>query len=169
MQKASFFRRRNGQAGFTLVEIGVVLVIISLLAVMAKQAISKINIRARSSIVVNDFRVIAGAMQTYFTQNGAWPAATAPGVMPTAMQGYLKDTNWSKPTPIGGYYTWATNSTQGGTRYSAVIIISSASGSNITTDVTQLTDIDKKGDDGNTTTGNIILGASNYLVYVVER
>jgi len=161
--------RRNSQAGFTLVELGVVVLIISVLMAIAMQAFRKYSMRTRSSIVLNDFRVIAGAMQSYNQEFAAWPPTTAAGTMPTAMQGYLKQANWTQPTPIGGYYTWATNSLQGGTRYQAVIIISTAKGNKITTDSGQLTDIDKKGDNGNTATGNIFLGANNYLVYVVER
>jgi prepilin-type N-terminal cleavage/methylation domain-containing protein len=163
------FPYRNARAGFTLVELGVVVVIVSLLALMSIEATRKLSIRTRTSLVLNDFRVIGGAMNFYNAQNGSWPPTTAPGVMPAAMQGYVVPTAFMNRSPIGGYYTWATKSLQGGTTYQAVIIISSANGSNITTDATQLTDIDKKGDDGNLATGSIFLGASNYLVYVVAK
>jgi len=169
MHKHPRFPRRNDQAGFTLVELGVVTVIISILAMMSVQAYRRMSIRSRTSIVLNDFRIIGGAMNAYDLEKGAWPPSAAPGVMPTAMQGYVTSSNFTSPTVIGGYYTWATNSLQGGTTYQAVIIISSANGNNITPDTGQLTDIDKKGDDGNLAAGNIFLGASNYLVYVVAR
>jgi prepilin-type N-terminal cleavage/methylation domain-containing protein len=169
MNNPTRFHHRNAQAGFTLVEIGVVTVIISILGMMAVQAYRRTSIRSRTSIVLNDFRVIGGAMNAYDLEKGAWPPSAVPGVMPAAMQGYVTQSNFTAPTVIGGYYTWATNSLQGGTTYQAVIIISSANGNNITSDTGQLTDIDKKGDDGNLATGNIFLGASNYLVYVVAR
>jgi prepilin-type N-terminal cleavage/methylation domain-containing protein len=169
MHKLSHFPRRNARAGFTLVEISLVVVIVSILAMMSVQAYRRIGIRSRTSVVINDFRVIGGAMNAYDLEKGAWPPSAAPGVMPAAMQGYVTQSNFTSPTVIGGYYTWATNSLQSGTTYQAVIIISSANGNNITTDAGQLTDIDKKGDDGNLATGNIFLGASNYLVYVVAK
>ena len=169
MHKHPRFPHRNAQAGFTLVELGVVTMIISILGLMGVQAYRRMSIRSRTSVVLNDFRVISGAMNAYDLDKGAWPPSAAPGVMPAAMQGYVTQTNFTNPTVIGGYYTWATNSLQGGTTYQAVIIISSANGSNITADTGQLIDIDKKGDDGNLTTGNIFLGASNYLVYVVAK
>jgi prepilin-type N-terminal cleavage/methylation domain-containing protein len=169
MHKPPRSPHRGAQAGFTLVELGVVTVIISILAMMSVQAYRRMSIRSRTSIVLNDFRIIGGAMNAYDLEKGAWPASAAPGVMPIAMQGYVTSSNFTSPTVIGGYYTWATNSLQGGTTYQAVIIISSANGNNITADTGQLTDIDKKGDDGNLATGNIFLGASNYLVYVVAK
>ena len=169
MNNPTRFPLRNTQAGFTLVELGVVTVIISLLAMMAVQAFKRISVRSRTSAVLNDFRVIGGAMNAYSMEKGGWPPTTAAGVMPVAMQGYVIQSNFTSPSPIGGYYTWATNSLQSGTTYQAVIIISSANGNNITTDAGQLADIDKRGDDGNLATGNILLGASNYLVYVVAR
>jgi len=169
MHKPTRFPHRNARAGFTLVELGAVVVIISLLAMMALQAFKRLSVRTRTTAVLNNFRVLAGAMNFYDGQNAAWPPTTAAGVMPAALQGYVASTNFTSPSPIGGYYTWATNSLQGGSTYQAVIIISSANGSNITTDQGQLLDIDKRGDDGNLTTGNIFLGASNYLVYVVAK
>src|SRR5580704_11088189 len=169
MNNPTRFPHRHARGGFTLVELGVVVVIISLLAMMAVQAFKRLSIRARTTAVLNDFRVISGAMNFYDGQNAAWPPTTAPGVLPAVLQGYVTQTNFSSPSPIGGYYTWATNSLQNGVTYQAVIIISSASGNNITTDQGQLLDIDKRGDDGNLATGNIFLGASNYLVYVVAK
>jgi prepilin-type N-terminal cleavage/methylation domain-containing protein len=163
------FSHRHARAGFTLVELGVVVVIISLLAMMAVQALRKIGIRSRTTIVLNDFRVIGGAMNAYSLEKGGWPASAAPGVLPAAMQGYVTLSNFTSPSPVGGYYTWATHSLQGGTTYQAVIIISSANGNSLTTDAGQLADIDSKGDNGNLATGNIFLGASNYLVYVVAK
>jgi type II secretory pathway pseudopilin PulG len=169
MNNPARFPQRNAGAGFTLVEIGVVVVIISLLAMMSIQALKRVGVRSRTSTVLNDFRVIGGAMNAYSLEKGGWPPTTAPGVVPAVAQGYVTASSFTSPSPIGGYFTWATNSLQGGSTYQAVIIISSANGSSITTDAGQLTDIDKKGDDGNLTTGNIFLGAGNYLVYVVAK
>jgi type II secretory pathway pseudopilin PulG len=169
MHNPDFFPQRKTEAGFTLVELGIVVLIISLLAMMAVPALRKVSIRSRTSAVLNNFRIIGGAMNAYVLEKGAWPPTTAPGVLPAAMQGYVTNSSFTSPSPIGGYYTWATNSLQGGATYQAVIIISSANGSNITTDAGQLVDIDKRGDNGNLATGNIFLGASNYLVYVVAK
>lgn len=54
-------RRFFSAAGFTLVEIGVVVTIIGLLAALSIPALKKARISARNARVMNDFRVFAGA------------------------------------------------------------------------------------------------------------
>jgi hypothetical protein len=85
------------------------------------------------------------------------------------MEGYLSQTNWSRISPIGGYYQFATQSPQAGSRYAAVITISSARANPVTSDFNQLSDIDRKLDDGNLSTGNFFLGYRNYPVFVLEH
>jgi hypothetical protein len=85
------------------------------------------------------------------------------------MEGYLRATNWSRPTPIGGHYTWAPNSLHQGERYRAAIVISTVTGQPVTEDRHQLLDLDRKIDDGNLETGNLRLGFRNYPVFVLEH
>ncbi|HEY1794189.1 MAG TPA: hypothetical protein VGG34_14830 [Opitutaceae bacterium] len=133
-------------------------------------ALKKSTINARSSAVMNDLRVYAGAFQAYAQEHGDWPAGgAAPGAFPAGMDGYLNQTNWQRTTPIGGNYEFATQSPQGGNRYAAVIIIASSTANPVTSDANQLTDIDKKLDDGNLATGNFFLGYRNYPVFILEH
>lgn len=119
---------------------------------------------------MNDLRVYAGAFQSYAQEHGDWPpGGGAPGTFPLGMEGYLNQTNWSRVTPIGGYYQFATQSPQQGNRYAAVIIIASVGGNQVTSDFNQLSDIDRKFDDGNLNSGNLFLGFRNYPVYVLEH
>jgi len=90
-------------------------------------------------------------------------------VFPPGMDGYLSQTNWSRTSPIGGNYQFATQSPQQGSRYAAVIIIASTKNNPVTSDANQLTDIDKKLDDGNLATGNFFLGYRNRPVFVLEH
>jgi type II secretory pathway pseudopilin PulG len=144
--------------------------IIGLLAAAAVPALKKNAINARSSAVMNDLRVFAGAFQAYAQEHGDWPAGgLGPGVFPTGMDGYLGQTNWSRRTPIGGNYEFATQSPQAGGRYAAVIMIASTPGNPVTSDAAQLTEIDKKLDDGNLNTGNFFLGYQNSPVFVLEH
>jgi len=161
--------RDRGEAGFTLVEISVVVFIISLVAALAVPALKKVQIEARSAAVANDLRVFAGALQTYVHERGDWPPGNAdPGVFPAGMEGYLRESNWTRPTPIGGLYTWAPNTLQQGERYRAAIVLSSAGTNAVTTDKNQLLDLDRKVDDGSLDTGNFRLGYRNYPVFVLE-
>jgi hypothetical protein len=127
-------------------------------------------LNARSSAVLNDLRVYAGAFQAYAQEHGDWPpGGGAPGTFPPGMEGYLSQTNWSRISPIGGYYQFATQSPQAGSRYAAVIMISSARANPVSSDFNQLSDIDRKLDDGNLSTGNFFLGYRNYPVFVLEH
>jgi len=119
---------------------------------------------------MNDLRVYAGAFQAYAQEHGDWPpGGMAPGVFPPGMEGYLSQTNWGRVTPIGGYYQFATGSPQLGGRYAAVIIIASVGANQVSSDFIQLSDIDRKLDDGNLGTGNFFLGFRNYPVFVLEH
>jgi type II secretory pathway pseudopilin PulG len=148
----------------------VVVLVIGILAAAAVPALKKNAQNARSSAVMNDLRVYAGAFQAYAQEHGDWPAGGgAPGAFPPGMDGYLSQTNWSRTTPIGGNYQFATQSPQQGSRYAAVIIISSTRKNPVTSDFNQLSDIDTKLDDGDLTTGNFFLGYRNYPVFVLEH
>jgi type II secretory pathway pseudopilin PulG len=148
----------------------VVVLIIGILAALAVPALKKNTLNARSSAVMNDLRVYAGAFQAYAQEHGDWPpGGGAPGVFPSGMDGYLSSTNWSRTTPIGGNYQFATQSPQAGGRYAAVIIISSTANNPVSSDANQLTDLDAKLDDGNLATGNFFLGYRNYPVFVLEH
>jgi type II secretory pathway pseudopilin PulG len=148
----------------------VVVLIIGILAAASVPALKKNAQNARSSAVMNDLRVFSGAFQAYAQEHGDWPpGGGAPGVFPPGMDGYLGPTNWSRTTPIGGNYQFATQSPQGGGRYAAVIIISSTAGNPVSPDFNQLSDIDTKLDDGNLATGNFFLGFRNYPVFALEH
>jgi len=162
--------RLAGEAGFSLVELSVVVFIISLLVAIAVPALKRVQLESRATAVANDLRVYSAALQTYVHEKGDWPAgAGEPGVFPPGMEGYLRESNWTRPTPIGGRYTWAPNSLHQGERYRAAIVISSVPGSPVTDDRNQLLDLDRKIDDASLDTGLLRLGFRNYPVYVLEH
>jgi prepilin-type N-terminal cleavage/methylation domain-containing protein len=162
--------RYRSEAGFTLLELAVVVFIISVIAALAVPAIRKVNLEARSTAVVNDLRVYANALQTYAQEKGDWPeGGVGPGEIPPGMDGYLSKTNWERATPIGGFYTWSPNTVQQGERHRSAIVITSVGENKVSIDKAQLTDLDKKIDDGVLDTGTFRLGFRNYPVYVLEH
>ena len=162
-------RSCSGTRAFTLVEIGVVVLIISLVAAIAVPQIKSAIITARSEAVINDLRVLSQAFQHYLQENGDWPATpSAAGAFPAGMAGYLRESAWTRKTPIGGYYVWDTNVEQAGQHVRAAIGITSTGDSAVSADRIQLSDIDRRFDDGNLATGSFRLGFYNEPVYVIE-
>ncbi len=167
----SYYRStRHREAGFTLVELSVVVLIVSLLVALGVPALKKVQLNSRAAAVANDLRVFAGALQHHVQEKGEWPGGSLePGAFPTGMEGYLRESNWSRRTPIGGRYTWAPGTLHLGQRFRAAIVITGQPGSPVTEDRHQLLDLDRKIDDGNLETGSLRLGFRNYPVFVLEH
>jgi prepilin-type N-terminal cleavage/methylation domain-containing protein len=160
----------KSEAGFSLLELSVVVFIISVIAAFAVPALKQTLLESRARAVANDLRVYAGAFQAYAQEKGDWPAGDAvPGAFPTGMTGSLGKTNWERVTPIGGRYTWAPHSLHAGERYHAAILLASTTGTEVSADKRQLLEIDRTIDDGDLDTGNFRLGYRNFPVFVIEH
>ncbi len=153
---------RHRVAGFTLVEIMIVAVIIGLLAALAIPAFQRVRRRSINSTMVNDLRVFAQAFETFSTENGRWPANVGPGVVPTGMSiADFKVSVWQAPTPIGGQWNWDDNLGMGG--FTAGISVT-----NFNCTDQQLTEIDAMIDDGDITTGNFQKVGPNRITYGLQ-
>ena len=155
--------------GFSLVEMGMVTLIIGVLASLAMPALKQAVLAARATSVTNDLRTFAGAFQAQAQQTGAYPPDVGIGIMPPLMVGSLGKTAWLRTTPIGGRYHWEYNRSFSGTRYRAAIGLRTQAQNRVTADRAQLTAIDRKIDDGNLATGNFFLGIGNEPFFVIER
>ena len=149
----------------------VVVVIIGLLAAAAIPAFRLVTLRSRASTVANDFRTFSTAFITYSLQNGRYPdnQANPLDVMPQ-LAGQLTDA-FMQRTAVGGYYKWNFDIPADGIPAKAALIIqaAAAAGNPIVDDLDQLERIDQLIDDGNLATGNLQLGSTNSLVYIIER
>lgn len=160
---------RRGSKGFTLIEISIVVLIIGLVMSIAVPQIRKSIIIARSDALINDLRVFSQAFQQYMHEKGDWPADdAAPGVAPTGMETYLRQSNWSRRSPIGGHYAWQNPSRHGGQKIQACIGVVSVGEEGVSSDRIQLEDIDRRIDDGNLATGSFRLGFGNEPLLIVE-
>ncbi len=160
-------RRLRPTAGFALVELCVVVFIIGLLAAISLPTMKRVSQKARVSAVANDLRTFTTALQTYNLQNGKWPADVTPKVMPREMVGALP-TAFTRKTPIGGYYDWDQNVSPNGFLTKAAITLITQGTDKLSGDTALLTAIDKALDNGNLKTGNVRLGSTNALVYIIE-
>jgi prepilin-type N-terminal cleavage/methylation domain-containing protein len=155
------------QRAFTLVELCVVVFIIGMLAAIALPTLKRISQKARVAAVANDLRTFTTALQTYNLQYGKWPADVTPGVMPKEMVGALPNA-FTLKTPIGGNYDWDQNVSPNGFLTKAAITLITQGTNKVSSDTALLTAIDKALDDGNLKTGNVRLGSTNALVYIIE-
>jgi prepilin-type N-terminal cleavage/methylation domain-containing protein len=154
---------------FSLVEIMVVVVIIGLLAAMALPAYRQVTLRSKASAVGNDLRTFSTAFITYNLQNGKWPADGDPAVIPPEMVNALTN-NFALKTPMGGVYKWNFDVSADGIPVKAAILIQTESASNTVSDDADLwLMIDRQLDDGDLHTGNIQVGSTNSLVYIIEK
>lgn len=138
-------------AGFTLVEIMIVVVIIGLLAAIAIPAFQRVREKSIASRFANDLRLFSDGFQRYNLENGGWPAAQATaGSVSSTLAPYMPEA-WSAPSPMGGGYTWSGASGR-------IRLL----GSNATDSVMQR--VDELIDDGDLATGDFtkMTGAGNY-------
>jgi prepilin-type N-terminal cleavage/methylation domain-containing protein len=82
---------RRRQAGFTLVELILVVVIISVLAAIAIPNYRVVVTRARAADLLGRIDVVEVAVQSYLADNNAWPADGTEGAAPAALGEYLPD------------------------------------------------------------------------------
>lgn len=146
----------------------VVVVIIGLLAAAALPAYRLITLRSKAASVVNDLRTFSTVFITYSLQNGRYPDDGEPQIVPPQIAGQLPG-NFIQRTPIGGVYKWNFDIPADGVTAKAAIIIQADTGNPIIDDLEQLEAVDKQIDDGNLATGNMQLGSTNSLVYIIER
>jgi type II secretory pathway pseudopilin PulG len=162
--------RLRSIAGFTILELAIVTVILGLLSGIAVPGYRRIQRNSRFGVLNNDFRVYASAFQQYSTVNGAWPAYNATiGTFPAGMDQYLRKSNWTVPTVFRGYYNWDYNITHNGKKVKAAIAIYTAKGSTFIMTQAEMLQFDQRYDDGDLTTGYFQKGFKNSPVYVIEK
>ena len=151
--------RRN--AGFTLVEMMIVVAIIALLAAVAVPSFLRARQRSHNAKFINGLRVASDAITLYAIENGRYPADVNRGVVPAGMASYLDQSfDWTAPTPIGGRWDW--DFERPGAKAAVAVVQSEAS-------LAQLREIDKMYDDGDLTTGRFQDLGSDRFADIVEK
>ena len=149
----------RASAGFTLIEIMIVVTVIGVLCALAIPAYKKLVRRSTNTLMSNELRVASGALEFYSIDKGTWPP-DGNGGWPPELTGYLPPPDrWNQPTPIGGKWAWALNTDN---------TIASLRINDYTIPEDQVSDIDKLVDDGSVTTG-MLFKSGQSLVYVLQR
>lgn len=99
-------RCQHRKAGFSLVEIMIVVAIIGLLALIALPSFMKSRQNARIAAFVSDIRVCCDAFELYAMERGGYPPDAVRQTVPEGMAEYLPKMDWAAETPIGGVWDW---------------------------------------------------------------
>jgi type II secretory pathway pseudopilin PulG len=80
---------KRSRAGFSFVEVLVVMIFIGLLARLAVPRYSDMKLRAKAAAVAGDVHAIRLAAFTHYTDKQTWPPDYGPGVVPSELADYL--------------------------------------------------------------------------------
>lgn len=165
---------RPATRAFSLVELMIAVLIISILFAMAVPTYQRIQRKARATAVANNFRVFGAAFQAYAHEKGSWPVEATAGVIPTGISSLdLQTVVWSLKTPMGGKFDWENDQihpggTSPGGKWRAALAITGTSDAPLIVDADLMEAIDRDLDDGDLTTGNFRTGFGDCPLLIIE-
>lgn len=74
MKKAKSKMKKNGERGFTLIELVIVLTIMGILLTIAEPNLKRGIVRAREAVLMEDLFQMREALDQYYADNGKYPA-----------------------------------------------------------------------------------------------
>jgi type II secretory pathway pseudopilin PulG len=160
----------RSNAGFTIADVLMSIIILSISIAVLVPRLTATKRQAMATAIGNDLRTFAAAFDGYAQERGGFPPETDAGIFPPEMDQRINVQTWLKPTPIGGQYNWDNNQTHYGTRYKAVIQISSTAAAPLPQDIELWEAIDKLIDGTvNLGAGNFRLGSDDEPIYIVAQ
>jgi prepilin-type N-terminal cleavage/methylation domain-containing protein len=158
-------RHGNQSAGFTIVELLVVLAILGIIAAVAIAAYWHQIDHARVAAVAGDLRTFETGFLSYASDTGDFPPDShldPPYHLPTGVgiEDYLPVTRWATPTPMGGNYNW-----EGPNNYSyAGVSLYQA-----TVPASTLAMLDDRIDDGDLSQGRFRITPNGRYTYIIDE
>lgn len=156
----------NQKAGFSLVEIAVVVAIIGILAALAIPAYQRSKDSSKIAALENDLRVFEQDFEKFELENKAFPPSQpVPGQFPIGLEDIIPEA-WILPSPVGGTYRWVYTTEEKPSERSAYIEIINTVENPVRLSADRLKEIDDDIDDGNISTGHLRLSGLNLRLYV---
>ena len=149
------------RAGFTLMEILIVVVILAILAAIVIPSFASATEDTRRTAFIQDLRAFEGAIMRYQVDHGEFPLDGGSGTVPSGLEPYVQQGKWEGGTPIGGVWDNETDDilTAGmGVHFN---------GTGETRDSSYMEDIDLIIDDGDLSVGSFrVYGDRYYRVFL---
>lgn len=146
---------RTTHAGFTLVEVMVVVAIVGLLTAIAVPGFMRARESAQNSRFMADLKMAGGAFVQRSIETGSYPPDEMPAVIPAGMTEYLRGMKWSENTTVGGQWDWD---------YKVLGVKAGVSALGATASRAQMLRIDKQIDDGDLATGSFQDKVSRFML-----
>lgn len=103
-------KTKSDSAGFTLIEVLIVVVILGILAAIVVPGYSGFSGDAEKNAFLADVRSFIGSAEYYRTKTGELLADAASGTVPAGWEPYIEARKWTRITPIGGLWDVEQNS-----------------------------------------------------------
>lgn len=153
-------------AGFSLIEIAIVVLVIGILAAIAIPLFKQATSRSLMSTVENDLRVLSQQLLSYELELNEYPPTElTAGVFPSGMENRLSRT-WLEPCVAGGVYRWTYTTEDDPLARAAYIEVIETPENPILLSAENLAKIDEQLDDGDITTGRLHIYGQNIRYYV---
>ena len=98
----------GAHTAFTLIELVVVILILGILAAVAAPRLVATSSETSQQAFIRHLLVFYNAVERYYLDHQAFPPDSPTGVMPPELDPYLRATEFTKQTPIGGQWDYAT-------------------------------------------------------------
>ena len=94
------------RAGFSLIELVIVVLILGILAAVAAPALFRTDDSAMATAELSNARAFMKAIDLFSAKNCRLPNDAGPGKLPPDLLGILDAKMFTNPSPAGGVYDW---------------------------------------------------------------
>lgn len=152
--------KKNNASGFTVLEIMIIVVILSLLMSLGIVAYQQNRIKVLAFRFGQDSRVFRNALEQCVAETGDYDLGASAGQLSTTFEPYVRKAQWAAESPLGGH--WMVQSNRDGIKLCLGLV-------GITASEKVLALADRLYDDGNIGSGDLIVQSPTEAFWIVEK